>query len=101
MDESGVYTALQTIVQLVQLIAAPLIAYGAFILTDIRRQVRDIGERVEELGAEVAKINGRVIRAEQWQQSHEAFDQSQHARTTREIERLENIFRGRPEPRRR
>lgn len=65
---------LKDLVPVIQIIAVPLLGYGAKVLQDIRRELR--------------QMNGRITRLEEWKEGHEKFSSTIIEQFQREFNRL-------------
>lgn len=66
------------VMPIVQTIGIPLLGYGAYLLRDIRDELR--------------RLNGRVVRLEQWREDHEIFADRARAEINREFDRIHDAL---------
>lgn len=72
-------------IRAMQVVVVPVISYGAWVLKDIRDQLR--------------AMNGRLLTMEQWRADHDKQDDHRHDTVQRDVDRLrERVFdlRGMP-----
>lgn len=68
-----------TALRLWQVVVVPVAGWGAWVLTDIRNQLRT--------------LNGRMLTMEQWRADHDKQDDHRHESVTRDVERIqERVF---------
>jgi len=76
------WSALRDVVQVLQAIAAPLLAIGVWILRRLSREMA-------EVSLQLRILNGRMIAIEQWRLDHERHDDSVHTSERERLQRME------------
>ena len=72
-------------VKLIQVAIVPAVGAALLMLTSMRSE---INEGVEVIRADVARIDNRLIRQEEWRHSHDKQDDERHDRHEAQIEEL-------------
>lgn len=79
--DPGFVLTLDGLYKFVQTIVVPILGYGAYILRDIRHQLRT--------------INGRVMKLEAWTTAHEKIDDDRTKALKRELDQIQHGLRDR------
>ena len=69
------FEAADIAIRLIQVVIVPVTGYGAWVLRDIRDQLR--------------RMNGRVLVSETWREDHTKQDDERHRKLEADMERLD------------
>jgi len=90
----------QDVIQVVSIVATPALAATAYFLKRISDQLAQVRSEVEGVKDEFRKMNGKVIRLEEWKSSHDRQDDERNERMHEDMIELRRAVESVPGSRR-